>query len=572
MAEGFLEEFDGRRRIEIADMLRDKCFAAARDRHRCLELGAEGDDARNLTRQTDRRRCKAARAAQEGERSGDDANHAVVGARHDRAIMIDHRVGDAGKSAPRIGSVDHDRFAGNVSRRRDQCEIAGGGKPVEAGGTPQQFPDHQPVQWCVRQEQSDGRQSVGDALCKPCFATRRHDDDRTLTTREQPRRDVVDRRETTSSREVSRHDCKRFAVAALAQTQPFYGVFAVRVADEVEAAEALERNDLAGADAGADLIERGVDLRAAGRAACRLRVEAPVGGIGVFCRAGFAQGKVRQRCRGAVVWQPPRHGEARPALRASDERVEVAAVGRIEQLGEAVLANRRIGRDRGPRRAVLLAVANDKIALARNEWTKFRFDVVDPGERRRQRDEVLFEGVNPALHLDQNAILVVQGKAGEIVAHRQPPDMRTEADPLDETADAQTQATRGNGSSAMTDVEVHVLVHARSPALIRGEAERPRGLEPVDPAIHAFSALRGELQHADRWIDPPRILDQVIDVDVEMRQQVGLGHDHQCGGCKHAGIFQWFVLALGHRHDHHLVGLAEVEAGRTDEVAYILDE
>jgi hypothetical protein len=38
--------------------------------------------------------------------------------------------------------------------------------------------------------------------------------------------------------------------------------------------------------------------------------------------------------------------------------------------------------------------------------------------------------------------------------------MRAEADPLHETADAQTQATRGDGSSAMADVEVHALVHA----------------------------------------------------------------------------------------------------------------
>ena len=66
--------------------------------------------------------------------------------------MIDDRVGDAGEPAPRIGSVDHDRFAGNVSRRRDQREIVGGGKPVEAGGTPEQFPDDQPMQRRVGQE------------------------------------------------------------------------------------------------------------------------------------------------------------------------------------------------------------------------------------------------------------------------------------------------------------------------------------------------------------------------------------------------------------------------------------
>jgi len=71
--------------------------------------------------------------------------------------MIDDRVGDAGEAAPRIDSVDYDRFAGNIGRSRNQCEIVGGGKPLEAAGTPKQFPDEQPVQRCVGQEQSDGR-------------------------------------------------------------------------------------------------------------------------------------------------------------------------------------------------------------------------------------------------------------------------------------------------------------------------------------------------------------------------------------------------------------------------------
>ena len=43
--EGFLEERDCLRRVEIADMLRDKGFATAGDRYRRLELGTQGDDA-----------------------------------------------------------------------------------------------------------------------------------------------------------------------------------------------------------------------------------------------------------------------------------------------------------------------------------------------------------------------------------------------------------------------------------------------------------------------------------------------------------------------------------------------
>ena len=95
--ERFLEERDGVRRIEIADMLRDKRFAAAGDGDRRLELSPQGDDARNFVRKPDRRRRKAARAAQEGGCPGYDADHAVVGARHDRPVMVDDRIGDAGE-------------------------------------------------------------------------------------------------------------------------------------------------------------------------------------------------------------------------------------------------------------------------------------------------------------------------------------------------------------------------------------------------------------------------------------------------------------------------------------------
>ncbi len=198
MPEGFLEECDGGRRVEVADMLRDKGFTAARDRYRCLELSPQADDARNLVRQTDRRRRKAARAAQEGGRPGDDTNHAVICARYDCPIMVGDCVGDAGEAAACIGAVDDDRFARDVGRGRDQRQIGCIGNPVDAGGAPEQFPDHQPVQRRIGQEQPDGRQSIGDAVRHPCLAARRHDDDRPLAGREQPRGDVIERRNAVS--------------------------------------------------------------------------------------------------------------------------------------------------------------------------------------------------------------------------------------------------------------------------------------------------------------------------------------------------------------------------------------
>ena len=167
-----------------------------------LSCAPKADDAGNLVRQPDRRRREAARAAHKGRRAGDHADHAVVGARHDRPIMIDDQIGDAVEAAARIGAVDDDRFAGDIGRGRDQREIVRRGHPVEAGGTPEQFPDHQPVQWRIGQEQSDGRQSVGDTGRKRPLVARRHDDDRPLAAGEQPR---GDRRRAAAKRRAVRH-------------------------------------------------------------------------------------------------------------------------------------------------------------------------------------------------------------------------------------------------------------------------------------------------------------------------------------------------------------------------------
>ena len=65
---------------------------------------------------------------------------------------------------------------------------------------------------------------------------------------------------------------------------------------------------------------------------------------------------------------------------------------------------------------------------------------------------------------------------------------------------------------------------------------------------------------------------QLSDVEVEMRQQVDLGQDHHARGGKSVRIFQRLVVSLGHREDRHFQRLAEIEAGRTNEVADILDE
>ena len=66
--------------------------------------------------------------------------------------------------------------------------------------------------------------------------------------------------------------------------------------------------------------------------------------------------------------------------------------------------------------------------------------------------------------------------------------------------------------------------------------------------------------------------DRLVGIEVDIGQQVDLVQQQQVGGGEHVGILERLVLALGHREDHHLARLAEVEGGRADEVADVLDQ
>ena len=88
-----------------------------------------------------------------------------------------------------------------------------------------------------------------------------------------------------------------------------------------------------------------LDARPADGAGVRLRVEAPVAGIVVLGLARRAHREAGHRRRRPVVGHAADDREARPAVRAVDERVAEAAIGRVAQLGEAVVAGRRVRRD-----------------------------------------------------------------------------------------------------------------------------------------------------------------------------------------------------------------------------------
>ena len=108
-----------------------------------------------------------------------------------------------------------------------------------------------------------------------------------------------------------------------------------------------------------------VDVRTAGGARIRLGVKAAVGRILVLAAAVVAELERRHRRPRAVVRHRLDDRQPGPALRAVEERVAVAAVGRVEELTEARVAGGDVRRDQ---RRVARRDALDDPELALPEW------------------------------------------------------------------------------------------------------------------------------------------------------------------------------------------------------------
>ncbi len=133
-------------------------------------------------------------------------------------------------------------------------------------------------------------------------------------------------------------------------------------------------------------LPAGVDeprRRPAARAGVGLGVEAAVGGV-----VGTRRGTAAHISKPAIVVAAGRTGRRRtivkrgPQFGAVDERVAVAPVGRVEQLGQAVRAGRGVGRDRGAR---LAAGRARRIAKPRSPRSSSGSETTRSTRRERRR-------------------------------------------------------------------------------------------------------------------------------------------------------------------------------------------
>ncbi len=289
------------------------------------------------------------------------------------------------------------------------------------------------------------------------------------------------------------HHRERLALAALAGAQERHGVGVVRVAHQVETAEALHGQNLprtqqlhgaredgialctrfppdhrakwrsdgvggvtcftcstralfeaygghggvyAGQRAGQALVLAPAQVRPALEARVGLRVEAAVERVAVLAGAALAHGEVLHRRALAVVGQLLDDGEARPAVRAVDERVAVAPVVGVEQLAHAVVARGQVGRhERGllHRAGVREADLEGVEVLQRNLLERHFFDARGGRRVLGQLDDELVEQLRLALGMDEHAVGSVEHPTVYQVLLRHSIDEGAESHPLHDT-------------------------------------------------------------------------------------------------------------------------------------------
>ena len=202
----------------------------------------------------------------------------------------------------------------------------------------------------------------------------------------------------------------------------------------MEAAESFEGDDGACGKGGGDDGEIDGKHGAAGGTGDGLGMKTAIGGIGVFARAGGAQGERPHGGVGAIVGRGHRDGVARAAVGAVGEGISEAAGGGVADFGDAFRARGEIGGDEGE--AAVAGGAGEDLKIAISGWGREFFDVAagDAGGARGFGLERLQEGLNGAIgfDFDDKSAGSVEGDAREPEAVGKPFDEGAETDSLDD--------------------------------------------------------------------------------------------------------------------------------------------
>ena len=286
--------------------------------------------------------------------------------------MDEEQVGDVAQPSHGVVVEVRDRLVGHVRARHDQRLADVGEQDV--------------VQRRVGEHHAEVGRARGDGGGDRRPGAARGEDDRPRASGQHRLVGCAQLNELTRGRDRRHHQRKRLVLAMLARPQPRHRLLVGGPAGQVVSADPLDRNDRPAAQCRDRRTQRigawhpgawhlGATRCAAGHPGawhlgatrCAAGVEQGQAGpqtgqalgwawkrrssgVVVLGLAGRAHRERGHRGQRAVVGDAADDRESRPAVRAVDERVAMAAVAGVEQLGQAVVARRRVGRDERARR------------------------------------------------------------------------------------------------------------------------------------------------------------------------------------------------------------------------------
>ena len=366
-------------------MRREERLAFARDAERGLELGPGGERSAAPPRRGGPARSARSLAIAEAGKRRERRSPRSGGGSAGRARGRRRRCPPSRSS--RLVVLERDRLVGAVPARQHERPLR---SPRRAGGGA-----------ACREQHAEPREpgATDSATRRVRPAPDQHDRPRARARAARP-----PRRSTCASAPGRRSSARTASPRAACARAAARRRARRRVAGEVVAAEALDREDRCRRGAGRSPSSSGIESRGpqAGQA---------IGSAWKRRSAGssYSRRQSAHIVKPAIVVFGRSYGnalddrEARAALRAVDERVAVAAVGRVEELAQAVVAGGDVGRDRArcglsPALSAIVKVGSPRLG------TPVRCHCVDTRQRRglaleRQAEGV--EGARVALRLDR---------------------------------------------------------------------------------------------------------------------------------------------------------------------------
>jgi hypothetical protein len=350
------------------------------------------------------------------------ADHRVVGAGLDRAVVDEEGVRDPGQPLQRVFVTVGDRLIRNVP-----------------AGHHEGLADHaeqEMVKRRVRQHHAELRRAGRHRLRDGDVHAARREDDRSRGRFEERSGLLLELHELLHGVKVTGHQRERLVLTMLSGAHRRDRALLVGEAGQVIAADPLEGEDApAGQRArralqriAAGFIAEQRHLRAADGTCVRLGVEAAIERVLVLAPAFAAHLEVGHRRERPVVWDTANDREARAAVGAVDERVAKTAVRRVEQLAKAVCACGRVSRDRGVGPPAARTCPD--------------LELLGPEAAQEVPYRILV-----ALHLEQDTLRVVEHVTGELQLVREAVDVRSEAHALNRPLDAHPVADAFDGDA-----------------------------------------------------------------------------------------------------------------------------